>query len=222
MSGPTRSAAGVGMTSQRTRDRLAETLAGLGIYDPRLLEAIRTVPRHLFVEEALESRAYDNTPLPIGHGQTISQPWVVARMTELLLELGTPQRVLEVGTGSGYQAAILAQVVPEVYSVERIGALIPPVRARFRELGYHNVMIRHGDGYEGWPEYGPYQGVIVTAAPESVPEALLAQLDEGGRLVAPVGGAGAQELLVVDHRDQAFHHRTVSAVSFVPMLRGRT
>ncbi len=216
-----RSAEGVGMTSQRTRDRLVELLARQGIEEPRVLEAVRTVPRHLFVDEALESRAYDNTPLPIGHGQTISQPWVVARMTELLLEHGVPGRVLEVGTGSGYQAAILAQIVPEVYSVERVGALIPAVRQRFRDLGYRNVMIRHGDGYEGWPEYAPYEGIIVTAAPERVPEALLGQLAEGGRLVAPVGGPGGQDLRVVEHRDGAFHQSTISAVSFVPMLRGR-
>lgn len=217
-----RNATGIGMTSQRTRDRLVEALAAQGIQDERVLTALREVPRHLFVDEALESRAYENTPLPIGEGQTISQPWVVARMTELLLEPGVPERVLEVGTGSGYQAAVLARLVPRVYSIERIGSLLRRARERLQAARLFNCQLRHGDGYEGWPEYAPYDGIIVTAAPEALPQALLEQLAEGGRLVAPVGGAGYQQLLVVDRHGDEYQQRKVAGVSFVPMLKGRT
>lgn len=209
------------MTSQRTRERLAELLGREGIRDPRVLEAVRTVPRHLFVDEALESRAYDNTPLPIGNGQTISQPWVVARMTELLLERFTPESVLEIGTGSGYQAAILACVVEQVYSLERVGVLARSARERMHRLGYHNVAVRHADGYEGWKDHAPFEGILVTAAPEAVPDELLGQLAPGGRLVAPVGGPGAQDLEVIDQVGEGFERRVASRVSFVPMLRGR-
>ncbi|MFP4648950.1 MAG: protein-L-isoaspartate(D-aspartate) O-methyltransferase [Halorhodospira sp.] len=216
-----RNAAGIGMTSQRTRDRLVEALAAQGISDERVLTALREVPRHLFVDEALESRAYENTPLPIGEGQTISQPWVVARMSELLLEPGLPQRVLEVGTGSGYQAAVLARLVPQVCSIERLGSLLRRARERLREAGVTNVSLRHGDGHEGWPEQAPFGGILVTAAPEALPPALLEQLADGGRLVAPVGGTGYQELLVVDREGEQLRQQRAAGVTFVPMLRGR-
>lgn len=212
---------GVGMTSRRTRERLVGALAGQGVKDERVLSALRELPRHLFVDEALQSRAYDNTPLPIGHGQTISQPWVVARMTELLLEPGDPEKVLEVGTGSGYQAAILAHLVAHVYTIERLGALVPQARQRLREARLYNVHIRHGDGYQGWPECAPFGGIILTAAPHTIPEALLEQLSEGGRMVAPVGGAGYQELLVIDRVAEGIKQQRAAGVSFVPMVQGR-
>ena len=209
------------MTSRRTRERLVEALAQQGVADERVLEALRRVPRHLFVDEALASRAYENTPLPIGHGQTISQPWVVARMTELLLEPGIPERVLEVGTGSGYQAAVLASLVPHVYTVERVGALVSQARQRLREARLYNAHIRHGDGYQGWPEYASFGGILLTAAPTQVPAALLEQLADGGRLVAPVGGSGYQALTVADRDAEGLRYRRVAGVSFVPMLEGR-
>lgn len=212
---------GIGMTSRRTRERLVNRLAEEGIRDPRVLQALLEVPRHLFVDEALASRAYDNTPLPIGHGQTISQPWVVARMTELLIERSIPERVLELGTGSGYQAAILAHLGIEVYTIERIKVLADQARQRMRDLRLHRVHVRYGDGNEGWAQHAPYQGIIVTAAPEEVPDALWDQLDEGGRLVAPLGGAGqAQELVLIERIDGALHRRHVASVSFVPLLGG--
>ncbi|RLK50691.1 protein-L-isoaspartate(D-aspartate) O-methyltransferase [Alkalispirillum mobile] len=212
---------GIGMTSRRTRERLVARLADEGIRDQRVLQAILDVPRHLFVDEALASRAYDNTPLPIGHGQTISQPWVVARMTELLIERDIPERVLELGTGSGYQAAILAYLGVEVYTVERIKVLADRARQRMRELKLYRVHVRYGDGSEGWAQHAPYQGIIVTAAPEEVPEALWDQLDEGGRLVAPIGGAGQpQELVLVERENGELKRRHVASVSFVPLLGG--
>ncbi|WP_421621113.1 protein-L-isoaspartate(D-aspartate) O-methyltransferase [Alkalilimnicola ehrlichii] len=212
---------GIGMTSRRTRERLVNRLAEEGIRDPRVLQAILEVPRHLFVDEALASRAYDNTPLPIGHGQTISQPWVVARMTELLIEQSIPERVLELGTGSGYQAAVLAYLGVEVYTIERIKALADQARQRMRDLKLHRVHVRYGDGSEGWPQHAPYQGIIVTAAPEEVPDPLWDQLDEGGRLVAPLGGAGRpQELVLIERVDGELRRRHVASVSFVPLLGG--
>jgi protein-L-isoaspartate(D-aspartate) O-methyltransferase len=212
---------GRGMTSQRARDRLAARLREEGILDPRVLEAMRTVPRHIFVDEALSSRAYDDTALPIGHGQTISQPYVVARMTELLIEARVPERVLEIGTGSGYQAAVLAQLGIGVYTIERIKALAEQSRAKFRALKLWNVRTRYGDGGEGWTQHAPFGGIILTAAPEDVPGALFEQLGMGGRLVAPVGGAGRQELLVWERTAQGIEKKVVSQVSFVPMLGGK-
>ncbi len=211
---------GIGMTSQRTRERLVQRLREKGIRDERVLEIIRDLPRHLFVEEALASRAYDDTALPIGHGQTISQPWVVARMTEALLEDGIPERVLEIGTGSGYQAAVLARLVPEVYSVERIRPLATQARSRLRALGLHNARVRHGDGFDGWRAHGPFQGIVLTAAPGDVPEALLEQLDDGGRLVAPVGGRDAQELVRYRRQGDTLTREVLDFVVFVPMLGG--
>ncbi|MCC5856891.1 MAG: protein-L-isoaspartate(D-aspartate) O-methyltransferase [Ectothiorhodospiraceae bacterium] len=210
----------MGMTSERTRTRLVERLRERGIRNEAVLEAIRATPRHLFVDEALASRAYDDTALPIGHGQTISQPYVVARMTEALLLDGVPERVLEIGTGSGYQAAILAQLVPEVYTIERIAFLARQAQRRLRELGYHNVRARLGDGYEGWASHGPFQGILLTAAPKTLPESLISQLAEGGRLVAPVGGRAGQELLLVRRINDGLQQQVLDQVSFVPMLGG--
>jgi len=214
-------AIGVGMTSQRVRDRLIERLRENGIRDERVLNAIRTVPRHLFVDEALATRAYEDTALPIGHGQTISQPWVVARMTEALFEDGrAPKRVLEVGTGSGYQATVLAALGVEVHTVERIGDLLRVARKRFRSLGL-NVRSKHDDGRIGWPENGPYDGILVTAGAPALVEALTEQLAPGGTLVAPVGAANAQQLVVL-RKDAAgaISRHELGAVVFVPLLSG--
>lgn len=211
---------GIGMTSARTRDRLVQRLKDEGITNPAVLEQIRNTPRHLFVDEALSSRAYEDTALPIGHGQTISQPYVVARMTEALLSDGVPRKVLEVGTGCGYQTAILAQLVPQVYSVERINPLLVQARRRLRELGLRNVKLKHSDGSWGWREYAPYDGIIVTAAPEQVPEALLEQLADGGKLVIPVGPSGRQELVLLRRQGDTVEKLSLGLVSFVPLLGG--
>jgi protein-L-isoaspartate(D-aspartate) O-methyltransferase len=211
---------GIGMTSARTRDRLVQRLREQGISDPRVLEQIRNVPRHLFVDEALASRAYEDTALPIGLGQTISQPWVVARMTEAVVAEPTPEKVLEIGTGCGYQTAVLAGIVPQVYSVERLLPLLRRARPLLNSLELYNVHLRHGDGWQGWKKHAPYGGILVTAAPEQVPTALLDQLDEGGRLVIPVGPRGRQELLEVTRHGDRFERRSLGLVSFVPLLGG--
>ena len=212
---------GMGMTSQRVRDRLIERLRGNGIVDERVLNAIRTVPRHQFVDEALATRAYEDTALPIGHGQTISQPWVVAKMTEALLE-SAPKKVLEIGTGSGYQGAVLAALGLEVFTVERIGELLRIARKRFRALGLH-VRSKHDDGRIGWPEEGPFDGIIVTAAAPALVEALSAQLAPGGTLVAPVGGASGQNLLRLrKDADGNIEQVDLGPVVFVPLLSGMT
>jgi len=209
------------MTSQRTRDRLIERLRAKGIQNERVLDAMRTMPRHLFVDEAMSSRAYEDSSLPIGHGQTISQPFIVARMTEVLLSRGVPEVVLEVGTGSGYQAAILSQLVPKVYSVERIVALQAQARERFHMLGINNISLKHSDGSWGWPQFGPYKAIIVTAAPEEVPQGLLEQLDIGGMMVIPVGSQqGVQKLLLITREENQFVEEELDAVKFVPMLNG--
>jgi protein-L-isoaspartate(D-aspartate) O-methyltransferase len=218
-------AIGVGMTSQRVRDRLIERLRagspqGAGIRDERVLNAIRAIPRHLFVDEALATRAYEDTALPIGHGQTISQPWVVAKMTETLLETGTPKRVLEIGTGSGYQAAILAALGLEVFTVERIGELLRTARKRFRALGF-NIRSKHDDGRIGWPELAPFDAIIVTAAAPSLVEALTAQLAPGGTLVAPVGGSTSQSLMRLrKDAEGTIAQDSLAPVTFVPLLPG--
>ena len=214
-------AIGVGMTSQRVRDRLIERLRANGIRDERVLNAIRTVPRHLFVDEALATRAYEDTALPIGHGQTISQPWVVAKMTEALFADGAqPKKVLEVGTGSGYQGAILAALGLEVYTVERIGELLRTARKRFRTLGL-NVRSKHDDGRIGWPECAPFDAIVVTAAAPALVEALTAQLAPGGTLVAPVGGGTGQSLLRLrKDADGVVAQDSLGAVVFVPLLSG--
>ncbi|MGD8341192.1 MAG: protein-L-isoaspartate(D-aspartate) O-methyltransferase [Gammaproteobacteria bacterium] len=215
---------GIGMTSARTRDRLIVTLRNQGITDEAVLERIRAVPRHVFVDEALGSRAYENTVLPIGHGQTISQPYIVALMTEALIEgreLPLP-RVLEIGTGCGYQTAVLAGFARHIFGVERINALIRLSRERLRSLKISNVSLRHADGYDGWLSQAPFQGILVAAAPRTVPEALLAQLDEGGRLLIPVGASGQQSLIRITRRGDDYEEETLSAVSFVPLVGGAT
>ena len=212
---------GIGMTSARTRDRLVQRLRDHGIRSQAVLEQIRNVPRHLFVDEALASRAYEDTALPIGLGQTISQPWVVARMTEALIESGPCESVLEIGTGCGYQTAVLAPLVKKIYTVERIPELLKRTRQRLRELDIYNVQFRPGDGWEGWPKYAPYDGIIVTAAAPQIPEKLLQQLAPGGRMVIPVGPMGCQDLLLVTRRDDHFEERSLGAVSFVPLVPGK-
>lgn len=217
---------GIGMTSQRTRDRLVRRLAENGIDDPEVLEVIASVPRHIFVDEALAHRAYEDSALPIGLGQTISQPFVVALMTATLLNVPR-QRILEVGTGSGYQTAVLASLssrVGKVFSIERLTPLIARARERLQAMGLGNVRIRHGDGYEGWPGEGPFDGILVTAAPRTVPDTLLEQLAPGGRLIAPVGDDGVQELRVYDRSPDPgaarFSVDTAEYVRFVPLLKG--
>lgn len=212
---------GIGMTSQRTRDRLIERLRTAGIRDERILQVMRNTPRHLFMDEAIASRAYEDTALPIGHGQTISQPYVVARMTEALLADQSMEKVLEIGTGSGYQTAILAQLCETVYSVERIYKLQAQARGRLEELGIRNAFLHHSDGLSGWQAHAPYDGILVTAAPQEVPEALLYQLQaNGGRMVIPVGTQGAQELQVITRNGDQLDQAILDQVSFVPLLGG--
>lgn len=211
---------GIGMTSARTRERLVQRLKDNGIRDQRVLDRIRETPRHLFVDEALETRAYEDTALPIGNGQTISQPWVVARMTEALLAGGTLDKVLEVGTGCGYQTTVLAPLVGKVFTVERINALLINARRRFRELGLRNVRAKHSDGSWGWPEHGPFDGILVTAAPEEIPAGLLEQLADGGRMIVPVGPGGNQELTLVERKGHVFETAVIDHVTFVPLLGG--
>jgi protein-L-isoaspartate(D-aspartate) O-methyltransferase len=214
-------AVGLGMTSQRVRDRLIERLRAGDIHDERVLNAIRTVPRHLFVDEALATRAYEDSALPIGHGQTISQPWVVAKMTQALFESGAqPKKVLEIGTGSGYQGAILAALGLEVYTVERIGELLRTARKRFRTLGL-DVRSKHDDGRIGWPECAPFDAIVVTAAAPALVDALSAQLAPGGTLVAPIGASGAQSLLQLrKDADGVIVQSNLAPVVFVPLLSG--
>ena len=222
-----REAEGLGMTSQRARDRLIAGLRAGSKYAPpirdeRVLSAMLALPRHLFVDEALATRAYEDTALPIGRGQTISQPWVVARMTEALLEGGVPRKVLEIGTGSGYQAAVLAQLVDTVYTVERIDELQRSARRRFRKLGIENVKCRYDDGRIGWAEHAPFDAIIVTAAAAAMEPALLEQLAPGGALVAPVGGSSGQQLLRLRRGDDGVQQEVLGAVVFVPLLGGTT
>jgi len=210
------------MTSQRTRERLIQRLREEGVRDERVLEAIRNVPRHLFVDEALASRAYEDTALPIGFGQTISQPFIVAIMTQALLAGGMPTKVLEIGTGSGYQTAVLARLVPELYSVERLAPLFQLAHKRMRELGYRNVRLRLGDGTQGWPDHAPYNAILVAAAPAEIPQSLLGQLAVGGRLVIPVGEQGTQQLKLVQRTESGYTHELLERVSFVPLVPGQT
>jgi protein-L-isoaspartate(D-aspartate) O-methyltransferase len=211
---------GIGMTSQRTRERLIQRLYEEGLSNAHVLEAIRRTPRHLFVDEALAHRAYEDTALPIGHNQTISQPYMVARMTELLLAAGPLDKVLEIGTGSGYQTAILAQLVERVFSVERIQVLQDKAKERLAVLNLRNVVFRWGDGWEGWSALAPYNGIIVTAAAADVPQALLDQLAPGGRLVIPVGASDVQQLMLIVREEQGFTRHVLDAVRFVPLLSG--
>ena len=209
------------MTSERNRKRLADRLYEEGIRDERVLRAIGAVQRHRFVDEALANMAYRDTALPIGHGQTISQPLIVARMTEALLEPGPFDRVLEVGTGSGYQAAVLAELIDEVLTVERIRPLYQRAGRLLRELGYHNVRLRQSDGSWGWPQLGPFERIVVTAGGAQVPEALREQLVPGGVLVMPVGPSGRQELVRFSRQGQEWTEESLGLVSFVPLVSER-
>jgi protein-L-isoaspartate(D-aspartate) O-methyltransferase len=211
---------GIGMTSQRTRERLVERLRQKGISNRKVLETIRNTPRHLFLEEALASRAYEDSSLPIGYGQTISQPYIVARMTELLLEAGPIEKALEIGTGSGYQAAVLAQLVKTVYSVERIAALQKQARLCFQQMGLRNIRLRHADGGLGLTDYAPYDGILVTAAPEGIPKGLIDQLREGGRMILPVGEGREQALVRVTKTETGYEKEILEPVIFVPFLKG--
>ncbi len=213
---------GIGMTSQRTRGRLVARLRDQGIQDERILEVMGHTPRHIFVDEALATRAYEDTALPIGFGQTISQPYIVARMTETLFAKGELEKVLEIGTGSGYQTAILAQLATQVFSVERIKDLQFKARARLRELRLANVRYKHDDGTFGWPEHGPYDGIIVTAAPVEIPAQLLRQLAVGGRMLIPAGDDGNQQLRLITRNEQAYEEKLLDGVAFVPLLCGAT
>ena len=211
---------GIGMTSARTRDRLVQRLREQGIKSLDVLDRIRNVPRHIFVDEALSSRAYEDTALPIGFGQTISQPYIVARMTEALLEGGPLQNVLEIGTGCGYQTAVLAGLVGKISTIERIEPLLKRAKERLKDLGIKNVRFRHGDGSSGWASQAPFDGILVAAAPLRVPEALLEQLAVGGRLIMPVGPEGQQELIRFTKREQKVDRQSLGPVSFVPLLGG--
>lgn len=223
MSDERRNIQGIGMTSARTRERLVARLAAASISNPAILDRIRSVPRHLFVDEALQSRAYEDSALPIGHGQTISQPYIVALMTQALVEgkeRGDLKKVLEVGTGCGYQTMVLSPLVGTIYTIERIRDLMIATRTRLSELGVHNVRYRHGDGMQGWPGQAPFDGILVAAAPAGIPQALLDQLAVGGRLVIPVGPPGRQDLVRITRSQSGFDRETLCAVSFVPLLEG--
>ena len=219
--------AGIGFTSQRTRNRMASRLRERGIVDEELLYTLATVPRHLFVDQFLATRAYEDVSLPIGEGQTISQPWAVARMTEILLAPdessgARPERVLEVGTGSGYQAAVLSRLVERVYTVERVRSLLDRARERFRSLQYRNIQTRYSDGGWGWAGNAPFDAILVTAAPESVPEPLLEQLAVGGRMVVPIGARhGGQALTVITRTRTGFTTHRDGDAHFVPFLAGK-
>lgn len=211
---------GIGMTSERTRRRLLQRLRDQGIHHAATLDALSTVPRHKFVDEALASRAYEDVALPIGHGQTISQPYIVALMTQVLCVDGPRKNVLEIGTGCGYQTAVLSRVVEHVYSIERIGVLHRQARDRLFTLGFRNVTVRHGDGFEGWPEHGPYDGILTAAAPSEVPPALLQQLAPGGRMVLPVGDGLEQHLRIIERTNDGYEQQQSEPVKFVPLVSG--
>ena len=220
MNGPSRN--GIGMTSARTRERLIERLKAEGITNMAVLERMRAVPRHLFVDEALASRAYEDTALPIGFGQTISQPYIVAAMTAALIDglAKKPTRVLEIGTGCGYQTAVLAPFVQHIYSVERIAPLLQRARTILAELKISNVSLRHADGWHGWRSQAPFQAILAAAAPEIVPPELLEQLDDGGRLIIPIGTRGQQTLLRVTRVGDELRREELLPVSFVPFVEG--
>ena len=212
---------GIGMTSQRTRERLIQRLMDQGITRFEVLEAIRSVPRHLFVDEALAHRSYEDTALPIGYGQTLSQPYVVAKMSELALAQGRPKKVLELGSGSGYQTAILASLVDEICAIERIKPLLERARKQLRALRVRNVRLRHGDGLDGWASEAPFDLILGAAAPEQLPTQLLEQLATGGRLILPVGGE-RQQLMMVTATPEGYVEEVIEEVNFVPMVRGVT
>ncbi len=209
------------MTSQRTRERLLGRLMDQGIKSMEVLDVIRSTPRHIFLDEALAHRAYEDVALPIGYNQTISQPYVVARMTEAIIRSGSTDKVLEIGTGCGYQTAVIARLAKEVYTVERIKPLLDRARKSLRALGLKNVYFKHDDGSLGWPEKGPFDAIMTTAAPQTVPRELLDQLAEGGRLIIPVGGEGTQELQLITRRGDEFETEVLDLVRFVPLLKGQ-
>lgn len=212
---------GIGMTSQRTRDRLIDRLRTKGIKNNVVLEAMRSLPRHLFVDEALATRAYEDDALPIGHKQTISQPYIVARMTEALISEGIPEKVLEIGTGSGYQAALLSLIVEKVYTVELIKPLHLQARKLLMSLGIRNVQCKLSDGTWGWENYAPYDAIIVTAAAPEIPTSLINQLSIGGRLIIPVGPQGSsQQLLTLKRTAEGITQEKLEDVVFVPLVRG--
>ncbi len=213
---------GIGMTSHRTRTRMVERLKNQGIENSDVLAVINATPRHIFVDDALASRSYEDTALPIGYNQTISQPYIVAKMTELLLQDKRPDNVLEIGSGSGYQTAILAQLVKQVYSVERISALLKKAKENIWDLKLKNVSFRHADGNWGWPEKAPYEGILVAAAPPEIPEALLDQLAIGGVMLIPVGNAHQQSLHKITRTAEGFENQILESVSFVPFLKGNS
>ena len=211
---------GIGMTSQRTRKRLVARLRDRGIVDERVLDAILSVPRHIFIDEALSHRAYEDSSLPIGFNQTISQPYIVARMTESLLAAGPLAKVLEIGTGSGYQTAILSRLVKKIYTVERIQGLYERAKQTLRRVEVRNVQFKYDDGNIGWTEHGPFDGIIVTASPRHIPEGLLQQLSDGGRMLIPVGES-AQQLKLIQRDGDEFSEQVLEDVKFVPLLGGR-
>ncbi|GHE87356.1 protein-L-isoaspartate(D-aspartate) O-methyltransferase [Thalassotalea profundi] len=214
-----RSISSIGAKTNRSGELLAQKLQAEGIVNPQVLQAIARSPRHIFVPEILAHKAYDNTALPIGQGQTISQPYIVAKMSELLIAGGTPESILEIGTGSGYQTSILAQLTPKVFSVERIKSLQWQAMRKLRSIDFHNISMKHGDGWQGWKSKGPFQAIIVTAAPTTVPQALLEQLTEGGRLVIPVGEK-TQILKIITRNGNEFNEQQIEAVKFVPLVQG--
>ena len=211
--------AGIGMTSARTRQRLVSQLQANGVSHPEVLQVMARTPRHLFLDEALSHRAYEDTSLPIGHNQTLSRPYTVARMSELLLTSCKAQKVLEVGTGSGYQTSILAQLVPRLFTIERIEPLLRRARQRLQDIGITNVVYRYGDGYDGWPDREPFDGIMVTAAPAEVPKVLQWQLAAGGCMIIPVG-AGEQHLLKITRSGNYFAKQKIEAANFVPLVNG--
>ena len=212
---------GKGMTSYRTRTRMIDRLKKQGISDEKVLEVMANTPRHIFVDEALESRSYDDVALPIGHNQTISQPYIVAKMTEILLENGPLSKVLEIGTGCGYQTAILSPLVDKIYTVERIAPLLKKAKNNLWDLKLKNISYQHNDGGWGWPEQAPFDGIIVAAAPEKVPETLLGQMAIGGVMLIPVGGKNQQQLYKITRSEGGYENEILEAVSFVPFLSGR-
>ena len=209
------------MTSQRTRDRLLGRLLDQGIKSMEVLDVIRSTPRHIFLDEALSHRAYEDVALPIGHKQTISQPYIVAKMTEAIISSGSVNKVLEVGTGCGYQTAIIAQLAKEVYTVERIKPLLDRARKNLRDLRLRNIQFKHSDGSFGWESKGLFDAIITTAAPQSVPKDLRAQLAEGGRLIIPVGGNDKQQLQLITRHGDEFECQILEEVRFVPLLSGQ-
>ena len=210
---------GIGMTSGRTRMRMIENLRREGVSDARVLNAMAEIPRHVFVDEGIASRAYEDVALPIGHGQTISSPAIVGLMTQMLLAVKPMDKVLEVGTGCGYQTAVLGKLVKEVYTLERIAPLMDKARRHLRDLRFYNIRYKHADGHSGYPEGAPYDGILMAASATHVPEALKLQLAVGGRMVLPVG-TDDQWLYVVDRKENGFVEQKCAAVRFVPLLPG--